>query len=228
MSDVKDNIIRSFCNSCMQITYHELVDSKKIDNKIPDGSVTSTIFVILSCCGCKEPSIRKESWIFDHLPDSDRNSDGFLSGVVFTPPRLWRRPPQWLTQLETIDRDLKDLLDEVYSTTNDQQIRLLSMGVRAVLEHIMIKILEGDVGGFEQKLQDMVAKDHLTERQRENLSIVIDAGSASAHRGYRPSRPLIEEIVNIMENIVREHYITGPMLAHAKTKIPPKPLPRKK
>lgn len=39
-------------------------------------------------------------------------------------------------------------------------------------------------------LSEMVAQDHLTTSQKEGLETVIDAGSASSHRGYRPPKEL--------------------------------------
>jgi hypothetical protein len=52
---------------------------------------------------------------------------------------------------------------------------------------------------------------------------VIDAGSASQHRGFKPSQDLLDEMLAVMESIIRAHYITGPMLETAKTMIPPRP-----
>jgi hypothetical protein len=143
--------------------------------------------------------------------------------IEYEPSRLWRRPPDWITYLLAHDPDLKGLLDEVYSATNDKQVRLLSMGVRAALDHVMTKILGADMGSFPAKLDEMVRRNHITSKQRENLAIVIDAGSASTHRGFRPPRQLLDEMLAVMESIIRDHYITGPMLMTAKTLIPPKP-----
>jgi hypothetical protein len=136
---------------------------------------------------------------------------------------LWRRAPDWLKEIESTDPDLKGILDEVYSATNDKQVRLLSMGVRSALDYVMTKIIGKDIGSFERKLNEMVEQGHLTERQKVNLNVVIDAGSASTHRSFRPPRQLLEEMVTMMENIIRDHYITGPMLTTAKTLIPPRP-----
>ena len=119
--------------------------------------------------------------------------------------------------------DLYGLLIEVYSAANDEQTRLLSMGVRAALDSLMTKVLGGDAGPFERKLEMMVEEGHLTNKQKENLSIVIDASSASSHRGFQPPRQLLDEMMAVMEIIVREHYITGPMLETARTQIPPRP-----
>lgn len=227
MSDTANKTTHSFCNICMIKTEHDMIHSLMLDNQHPDGSASATEIFFLLCRGCKEPSVRKEYWYFDYIPDPHKHPDDNLIKTVYMPPRIWRRPPEWLPALEEIDPDLKGLLGEVYSVTNDQQVRLLSMGVRSVLDHVMRLILGSDEGGFEQKLNKMVENGHLTKRQGENLSIVIDAGSASTHRGYRPPRELVEEMVVVMENIVRDYYITGPMLKTAKTKIPPRPQPRK-
>jgi hypothetical protein len=135
---------------------------------------------------------------------------------------LWTRVPEWIVKLESIDAGLHDLLVEVYSAANDTQTRLFSMGLRAALDHTMTRIV-GDVGGFEQKLDKMVEQRHLSEKQRETLATVIDAGSATAHRGFKPSQDLLEQMLAVMEGIVRDHYITGPMLATMRTTIPPRP-----
>ena len=221
-----NEIIKSQCNRCRRETDHDVIHNEIIDD-IEAGDVAShTKVLVVSCRGCKQCAIREEEWYFDYIPDE--NSGRKLVRTTYLPPRLWHTPPEWLGNLQIIDVDLKNLLDEVYSVTNDQQIRLLSMGVRAVLDRVMTLILEGDIGTFEQKLQAMVAKKHLTDKQAENIGIVIDAGSASTHRGFRPAHELIAEMVVVMENMVREHYITAPMLATARERIPPRPPRRPK
>ncbi len=79
------------------------------------------------------------------------------------------------------------------------------------------------MGSFSAKLNEMVKRGHLTSTQKDNLETVIDAGSASAHRGFRPSQDLLDEMLAVMESVIRDHYITGPMLKTAKTLIPPRP-----
>ena len=112
---------------------------------------------------------------------------------------------------------------QVWRATNVEQVRLLSMGVRSALDHVMEKILGADMGSFSAKLNEMVKRGHLTSTQKDNLETVIDAGSASAHRGFRPSQDLLDEMLAVMESVIRDHYITGPMLKTAKTLIPPRP-----
>jgi hypothetical protein len=177
--------------------------------------------LVVRCRGCGDYAIREDNWYFSGLPEPETENE--LVSVNYSPPRNWRRPPNWLENILEIDPDLKGMLDEVYSATNSLQVRLLSMGVRSALDHTMTRILEGDFGSFEAKLDEMVARGHLTQKQRENLDIVIDAGSASTHRNFRPPQELQEEMLSVMESVIREHYITGPMLATARSLIPPRP-----
>jgi Domain of unknown function (DUF4145) len=96
------------------------------------------------------------------------------------------------------------------------------MGVRTALDYVMVQIVD-DSRTFEHKLDRMVENGHLSARQKDLLKTVIDAGSAAAHRGFRPARDLLQEMLAVMEGIIREHYITRPMLDTLKTHIPPRP-----
>ncbi|MEK9285682.1 DUF4145 domain-containing protein [Bradyrhizobium sp. ISRA442] len=169
--------------------------------------------------------MRIEDWYFDGVPEE--GNEPTLTEVTFRPPRAWAWPPEWLDALETLDNDLFGLLKEVYSAANDEQVRLLSMGTRTALDHLMNTVLGGDLGPFEKKLGEMVAQGHITGKQKEALEIVIDAGSASSHRAFKPPRQLIQAMLATMEGLIRDHYITGPMLKTAASLIPPRP-PRKK
>ena len=81
----------------------------------------------------------------------------------------------------------------------------------------------GDLGSFERKLDAMVAQGHLSKDRKEMLSTVIEAGSAAAHRGFKPPRDLLEHMVTAMEDVIGGHYITGPMLQQLRQHIPPRP-----
>ena len=198
-----------------------MIESSTSEKRLPDDLKEVTISRALLCRGCREWTFRSDTWlgvsVSEILPTDGPNY------IHFEPARLWRRPPNWLTDIEKQDVDLRGLLDEVYSACNDKQIRLLSMGVRAVLDHVMTLILEGDAGSFEQKLDIMVDDGHLAQNRRNDIGVVIDAGSASSHRGFKPPHQLLEQMVAVMENIVYEHYIAGPMLKTAKRLIPPRP-----
>ena len=47
----------------------------------------------------------------------------------------------------------------------------------------------------------MKEKGYITEKQKELIETVIDAGNASAHRGYEPTKEVMEQIIQIIYNI---------------------------
>jgi Domain of unknown function (DUF4145) len=207
----KDKVISSWCNSCGRETSHAVLLSEVLATmEYPDGEA-ETRSVVVRCRGCGELAIRNEDLYYDRTPDPSIEDREHVT-VTFSPPRLWRRPPDWLSDLEVVEVDLNDILKEVYLAANDKQFRLLAMGVRTALDYVMTQII-GDVGDFSQKLREMVAKNHLTAKQTDMLATVIDAASAAAHRGFKPDRPLLQEMLNTMETVIRDHYLTGPMLA---------------
>ena len=212
-------VITSPCNLCRHETDHDVLE-EKTDNDYGQNAENRTITeYALRCRGCRSFSVRNEHWDYrGAIPSWE---------ISFQPPRVWAWAPDWLTDLEQLDSDLFGLLKEVYSAANDEQVRLLSMGTRTALDHLMNVVLGADLGPFEKKLSEMVANGHITESQKQSLAIVIDAGSASSHRAFRPPRQLIQAMLVTMEGLVRDHYITGPMLKTAASLIPPRP-PRQK
>jgi hypothetical protein len=209
-------IRRCFCNLCGHETDHEVVWRSVREEESPSEDLWEIERVALQCGGCRECTLLKSV--------REVSAPGLVNpSIEYEPPRLWRRSPEWIDSLKENDPDLKGLLDEVYSATNDKQVRLLSMGVRSALDHVMTKILGADVGSFSATLDEMVKQNHITSRQRDNLHIVIEAGSASTHRSFKPPQALLDEMLAVTESIIRDHYITGPMLMTAKKMIPPRP-----
>src|SRR5258708_17944317 len=143
------DIISSWCNSCSRDTEHDLVHQELMSSmECPDAAYEKRQF-LARCRGCKELTIRIEGRYFHYIPDE--TADGsYLTELEYHPPRLWRRRPDWLAQLEPLDPDLTDILKEVYSATNDNQFRLLAMGVRTALDHVMTKMI-GDIRGFDKQ-----------------------------------------------------------------------------
>ena len=212
--------VGSWCNACHRETSHDvrLNEAESRDDDESSSRVVTTEVAIIRCRGCGTWSIRHKRSVHDrgHAPEEG------IASVILEPARTWRRRPDWLSQLEADEPSIAALMDEVYRAANDGQHRLLSMGVRAVLDLVMLQVV-GDIGSFEQKLGAMVQSGHLSPRQKDMLETVIDAGSAASHRGFKPARDLPEQMLVVMETIVRDHFVTNPMLQALKKQIPPRP-----
>jgi hypothetical protein len=92
----------------------------------------------------------------------------------------------------------------------------------------------GEGGIFIDKLKRMHKTGLITETQVEIINAAFDAGSAAAHRGYRPTREDAFTLLDITESLLRQIYI-DPMrqkrqieaAAVLKSNTPPRPKSQK-
>src|SRR5262245_31213288 len=115
MPDMATSIRRCFCNPCGRETDHDVVWRNVRSAQSPSEDFFEIELLTLQCLGCKECTMLervRELSGFDEVTER------------YEPPRLWRRAPNWLRSLQDDDPDLKGLLEEVYSATNDKQVRL--------------------------------------------------------------------------------------------------------
>lgn len=127
-------------------------------------------------------------------------SDG--TAAVSLEPR--REKPVWAERLE--DSELRDVLDDVYRVLAVDSLRSTSVMVRTLLDRAT-SLCVGDVGGFGAKLNAMVERGIISETDREILEAATDAGNASAHRAYTPSRGTLYTILDAAENFLHRQFI---------------------
>lgn len=203
------------CNECSHLTNHRLLHKhvRQSDRSKVDDIWWTADYELFACEGCEEVTLRQEErW---------SESDPSIPTISYFPPRVARRTPKWLWEVE--DQHILELLKEVYSTLQADGRRLAMMGCRAILDRIMVTAV-GDVGSFSAKLDKMVSERLLSQPDRDVLDAAIDAGNASSHRGYLPTVEDLHHVVDIVE-----HTVHATLLADAaqtiKDKTPPRPRP---
>lgn len=215
----KKDTLKCSCVKCSVETDHAILCVTTNSGEERDGTSWGYKYQFIQCLGCKSASIREEFW-FSEWDQEDIQ-------ITYYPPRIKRRRPDWLDHLDDRDAVLYNLLNEVYEAADYGHHRLMSMGIRSVMDHVMTYLVK-DIGGFEQKLDALVEQKIISEKQRELYDTVIEGGSAAAHRGYKPPWALLENMLELMEYLINHIYISGPMLEAAKVHIPPRPSQKKK
>jgi hypothetical protein len=77
-----------------------------------------------------------------------------------------------------------------------------AMGIRLLIDRIM-NIKVGDLGSFTGTLEEMRKQGLIGQDEKEKLlDPVIDAGSAAAHRAYRPKADQLNTMMDTVENLV--------------------------
>lgn len=170
--------------------------------------VVAEIWNVSKCRGCEKIN-------FKHIV---RNSPNRETDIVFYFPRKpIRQVPDWVVKLPM---KYIEILQEVYVSINEHLFILSLTGIRTLLDiYIVNKI--GDAGTFKQKLAKLVADGVITSTKSSVLETAIDAGNASAHRGYKPDRETLFQILDIVENLLQSE-IVDRNASKIKEKTPPR------
>ncbi|MER8582713.1 DUF4145 domain-containing protein, partial [Mesorhizobium sp. M1423] len=125
---------------------------------------------------------------------------------------------------------LDQSLSELYGALDKDLKMLAAIGVRTSFD-IAAEILGIDAGlPFQKKLDDMVTKKLIKDSEREHLDVLIDAGSASAHRGWKPSVDDLDVLMDTLEGFIYDSFVVptrkkaaAAKIAKMKAKVPPRP-----
>jgi len=142
----------------------------------------------------------------------------------YYPPLIFRPPPRWLLQLDPFlpgERTVQELLEEVYVALQNDLRRLATMGIRAILEHVMIDKV-GDHGTFGSNLNAFEEKGFVSKSQRAILESVLEAGHATIHRAFSPSPGELVALIDITENVIESIYLNELRVAKVAGKVPPR------
>lgn len=215
-----DETIKAHCNSCGPWITHNVL--KKVVTREDDeetGWSGGDTYQLIRCGGCDRIHLKHDSWN-GHETDDQGVPE---TKTVYHPPAQSRREPAWLTEwdgpfffgeLEWIG----DLLREIYSALHNESPALAAMGIRALLEQIMIAEV-GDTGSIGGNVTEFINAGHIAPKSesifRDNL---IESGHAAMHRKYKPKKADLMTLLDITEGLIASIYV-HPMRA-GKMKIP--------
>jgi hypothetical protein len=208
------------CNKCGGERNHRVLCSDdtrwKDDDYGVEGGVKSET---LKCAGCDTVVLRAAEWCSEDIDERGR----IAPTIRFYPPATFRPKPAWLAdlylQLTGGEDHFYHLLSEIYVALQNDQRALAAMGIRALLEQMMIAKV-GDNGSFVKNLGEFEAKGFVSRIQRERLEAILEAGHAAIHRGYKPSTEDLVTLVDIAEGIVQTLYLHGSKVDKLKRTIP--------
>jgi len=174
---------------------------------------------MIKCCGCENVALRHQSWFSE---DTDIQGRPIIK-TNYYPPATYRQEPKWLLELFwvlPIDNNfVGDLLKEIYVSLRNDSSRLAVMGVRALLEQVMVDKV-GDQGSFKKNLDEFETKGFISKSQRAVLEPVLDAGHAAIHRAFNPSKEDLVSLIDITENVIESIYVNAKRAKEIQKKVP--------
>ena len=218
------------CPNCGKNRSAEIVASYEDNIQHDPQQIVWSIatYRILRCCGCQSIYIQCQTQFSEDVDweiDEDPETGKLCQTVV--PPRpvtIWplpqKRPrPPWVKQLAPA---LRDLLDEVYGALDADHPVLAAIGTRTVLDVAMVKIGVDETLQFADKLEQLRKEGKISNDQKETFSILINAGSAAVHRGWRPDREQLGTLMDGMENFLHHAFVVGNAVDAMKDTVPPR------
>ncbi len=213
--------MKAHCNECLKITNQTLLHQKDFKTESPLGDRFSIdSYQTLQCNGCEHVTFRLVE-IRDHIINEDGSP---YEHEIYYPPEKSRQEPEWLNELVTEHEQLPMviLLEEIYSALYAQSNCLVSMGIRTLIDMVMVAKVD-DCGSFADKLAEFQKAGFIAEKQTDFIMNTIDAGSASAHRGHRPETKDLSLLLDIAESLIETVFIFPKHSEEARKLIPPRP-----
>jgi hypothetical protein len=220
-----NKVIRIHCNKCGGERRHEILHHETVTwEDIVDESYTidgGDAYDLVKCCGCENVALRHQKW---YSEDTDVQGHPNVTTVLY-PPESYRSEPRWLTDLfwsMPIENNfVGDFIKEIYIALRNQSLRLAVMGIRALLEQVMIDKI-GDQGTFKGNLDAFEAKGFVSHSQRIVLEPVLEAGHATMHRAFKPTTTDVGRLMDITESIIESIYINEHRASEISKRVPPK------
>lgn len=225
MTEKKCETVKAHCNTCLGEKNHKILFTDKSDwsdeFEHGHGIHGSDIYEMLKCCGCDSIALRHSSQFSEDYDDDGRP----LTRVNYYPPAISRRKPKWFYEIISIGGTLasiKELLEEVYMASQNGSLHLATMGIRAIIEKMMIDKVS-DQGTFKANLDELQKQGYVSLKQKESLEVIVDAGHATTHRDYCPTNNELMNILDICESIIETLYVHEIQTKKLSKKIPPRP-----
>jgi hypothetical protein len=120
------------------------------------------------------------------------------------------------------DVTLGNLLSEMYTALNNDLRVLAAIGARTAFDRSSELLGVDSKLPFNQKLDQLVTMGKISKDERDTLEVLIDAGSAAAHRGWRPKPKAVNTMMDVVEAFLHRGFILGDGIQKLKAAVPSK------
>ena len=217
--------IKAHCNTCGPNKNCTILHSK--NQKYEDleyGDWSYIYYQIVQCDGCESIFMRKE------YCDSEIKDERTNKPIIFVkqlPPIMKRKEPEILHSwfynghIDLSERPYRNLFREIYIAMSNEALALAAMGIRSLIEGMMIKTV-GDNGSFTKNMAQFESQGHISSNQRHSLSAILELGHATMHRNYTPTLDELHLALDVVENIYELIFFGDRIAKRVKTNIPPR------
>jgi hypothetical protein len=148
------------------------------------GISRSEAYQALECAGCGTIFFQIEQYDYSDMRklewDPEVGQNVLKPTLSHYPAETRRAEPDWLVDVR--DVILRRLLRELYAALNSDLPVLSAIGARTVFDRASELLGVHPALGFDKKLDDLVTNGKIGSDEKAHLNVLIEAGSAAAHR----------------------------------------------
>ncbi|CAM3161597.1 DUF4145 domain-containing protein [Asticcacaulis taihuensis] len=180
---------------------------------------------ILACRGCEHVFVQtaygdEDQRAYGHNEDGEPVEEHYETNAYW-PALAKRKPPEWLNGLGYSIDDLwtevavpkvdsarlAKALRELYTALDNDLFMLAGIGVRTCFDIAseLLGIAENQT--FKDKLNQLVKDGHIGQVDMDHLEFLVEAGNASAHRGWVADRSQISTMMDVLESFIHRAFI---------------------
>ncbi len=175
---------------------------------------------ILNCRGCQTVYFQVVQLLSEF-----EDSDSFFDEVEYF-PNVERSPPIWFHALQTKDQILYELMRDTYKAIDNDMLVLAAIGVRTSFDRATEHLGIDPAQTFKDKIANLANQKLVGHSEQAILDVLTNAGSAAAHRGWKPSLKDVDLMMTVLESFVFRTCVGASEISDLKNRVPAKP-PRK-
>jgi hypothetical protein len=165
---------------------------------------------ILQCMGCDYVFVQTISTDSESYGRDENGEIELDEAVNYWPALAKRKRPEWMSafgiDVPGVER-LDQALVELYGALDNDLVVLAAIGIRTSFD-VASDILGIDPSkSFKAKLDELVNEGRIGKADRSRIEVLVDAGSASAHRGWRPAPQDLATMTEILEHFIQDAFV---------------------
>lgn len=206
-------VVRAHCGRCNGIRNCDVKGTHSEKGEEGGGQYYWTVdWYLLVCRGCDFPfaqTVATDSEnVHQYYDENNEYAQEYIEDIRSWPAKSKRQKPDWFKhgRIEGLsylqESSLNNALNELYLALDSDLLILSSIGIRTAFDAAS-EVLEIETGlSFERKLKALVEKGKIRESESDALKVLIEAGSAAAHRGWKPRPNQLDVQMDILEEFI--------------------------
>ena len=203
---------KSYCGQCHGDRNCEIKGFHREDGSEHGGNFdwTMTLYLLV-CRGCNfafSQSVSTDSESYnDYYDYNGEHCRDYDETILTWPAKSKRERPDWFKHyhieghlIDTIA--LSAALNELYRALDAELLVLSSIGIRTAFDVASETLGIEPSLPFAKKLDELVTSGKILTSQQEKLQVLVEAGSASAHRGWKPETEQVDVQMDILEEFI--------------------------